>query len=111
MRKMWTKKLFLFVLVSISLYLATGQEQCEEEDIMMINGTVTVDNGVYFMKGGLQVCVNRGWATVCQHNWDDKDSIVACQQLGLNYSGSKLLRIPISNFSSRMFDKANQIEK
>ena len=56
----------------------------------MTNSTITVDNGGHHLAGGLQICVDRMWGTVCQNWWDDNDTTVACQQLGLVHNKSKL---------------------
>jgi len=55
----------------------------------MTNGVVTMDRDAYSMAGGLQICLNKAWATVCQSGWEDVDATVACRQLGLVYGGSK----------------------
>ena len=68
--------------------MATAQE-CSDGDIRMTNGSVTMDGNTFNMAGGLQICVNNHWGTVCKGSWDDVDGRVACRQLGLNYAGSK----------------------
>ncbi len=55
----------------------------------MTNSTVTKENDTHYLSGGVQVCVDTEWATVCQFGWDDNDATVACNQLGLYYDGSK----------------------
>lgn len=55
----------------------------------------------YLIAGGLQVCVNRKWATVCRDEWDDKDNNVACRQLGFSYGGSE--------FNLRLWNKFVQL--
>jgi len=57
----------------------------------MTNSTVTMENDMYYLSGGLQVCVDEEWATVCQSGWDDTDATVACNQLGLHYNGRKFM--------------------
>ena len=69
--------------------MATAQ-RCGDEDIRMTNGTVTMDRDTYNLAGGLQICVNNWWSTVCQGEWDDVDGRIACRQLGLDYADSKL---------------------
>ena len=60
---------FLALLVSFSTYLvvATTQE-CNNGDIRMTNETAI---GNRDMAEGLQICVNRQWATVCQNGLED----------------------------------------
>ena len=62
--------------------MATAQE-CSDDDIRIINGTVTMNGNTFNMAGGLQICVNKIWATVCQDGWHDVEGRVACRQLGL----------------------------
>ena len=81
--------MFLSLVVSFSVYLVTTAQSCGEEDIRMTNQTVTRDRDTYIMAGGLQICVNNKWATICQRGWDRVDATVACRQLGLDYAGSK----------------------
>ena len=64
---------FLAILLSFSTYLvvATAQE-CYDGNIRMINETVVAKvRETYNMAGGLQICVNRQWATVCQNGLED----------------------------------------
>jgi len=39
----------------------------------MINGTIAMDmdKDAYYTAGGLQICPNSQWATVCQQNWNE----------------------------------------
>jgi len=60
---------------------------CQESDIRITNENVTTKGEAYIIAGGLQMCVDNEWATVCQNGWDDNDATVACRQLGLNYTG------------------------
>ena len=64
---------FLSLLVSFSTYLVvvTAQE-CNDGDIIIINATVvTRVRETSNMTGGLQICVNRQWATICQNGLED----------------------------------------
>ena len=72
-----------------STYLVATAQECGG-DIRMTNGTVTKNRDTYNMAGGLQICVEEKWATICQGGWENVDARVACRQLGLNYTGSKL---------------------
>ena len=80
---------FLYLLVSFSACLVTTVQACGDEDIRMTNQTVTRERDTFYTAGGLQICVNNKWATVCQRGWDDVNTRVACRQLGLDYAGSK----------------------
>ena len=64
---------FLALLVSFSTYLvvATAQE-CNDGEIRMTNETVVARvRETNNMAGGLQICVNRQWATLCQNGLED----------------------------------------
>ena len=63
---------------------------CEERDIRITNTTVTTNGNTYFISGGLQICVQNYWGTVCQNRWSDSDATVVCRQLGLYYADSEL---------------------
>jgi len=80
-----------FELVLLALFLAiVAAEDCSNGDIRMTNSSVQLDNDTYYLAGGVEVCVNSKWATVCQAQWDDDDATVACRQLGFSYGGCEL---------------------
>ena len=63
---------------------------CETGDIRLINGSLESE-------GRLEVCVNQLWGTVCSRYywwywsyWDDRETRVACRQLGHQELGNKL---------------------
>ena len=81
---------FLFLLVGVNTTQMTPPaEECDDEDIRMTNPTFIRDRDTYNMAGGLIICVEKHWATVCQYGWDGVDAEVACRQLGQYYAGSK----------------------
>ena len=61
-------------------------DDCEDGEIKLVGGTDTT-------QGILNICHQKIWGTVCNHNWDsDIDAIVACRQLGFRESGTLLLQ-------------------
>ena len=81
--------IILYLLVSFSACLVTTVQAYGDEDIRMTNQTVTNETDTFHTARGLQICVNKKWATVCQRGWDDVNTRVACRQLGLEYAVSK----------------------
>ena len=41
-------------------------------------------------QGGVQVCLEGDWVTVCDLGWDDVDATVVCNQLGFTHEGEPL---------------------
>jgi len=89
---LWSSEMLLLLplLIAFSIFLVATTQQCRDGDIQITNGIITMDRDAYNIAGGLQICVNYTWATVCQNEWEDVDATVACRQLGLVYGGSKL---------------------
>ena len=87
-----TMKHLLLLVWALHLSLTAPQE-CEEKDIRITNESVTTIGNSYSVAGGLQMCVNNQWATVCRSGWSDIDATVACGQLGLNYTGRLIFPI------------------
>ena len=56
---------------------------CETGDIRLVGGSLESE-------GRLEVCVNQLWGTVCSRSWDNKETRVACKQLGHQELGNKL---------------------
>ena len=79
----------VLVLWTLHISVAAAQQYCEEKDIRMTNTSVTKNGNTYWIAGGLQICVENHWGTVCQHQWIDSDAAAACRQLGLYYALSK----------------------
>ena len=73
------------VVTELALWQAIVANECSNGAIRITNGTIELISKSYYIAGGLQVCVDKKWATVCQHNWGQLDAVVACRQLGLSY--------------------------
>lgn len=64
----------------ISTDVQTIFSNCSDGDLRL-TGKVTATSG------RLEVCYNRAWGTVCNYDWGNTDSRVACRQLGFQPSG------------------------
>ena len=63
---------FLSLLVSFSTYLVATAQECNDRDIRIINATIVARaRETSNMAGGLQICVNRQWVTICQNGLED----------------------------------------
>ena len=69
----------------LALHLAAAANECSNGYIRMTNATVSMTSQDYYIAGGLQVCVNNKWATLCHYRWGKLDATVVCRQLGLSY--------------------------
>ena len=59
-------------------------------------GSLRLEGGVTQELGRLEICVNGVWGVVCNKDWDDCDSAVACKELGFNTQG-KTISIIVDN--------------
>ncbi|XP_019861045.1 PREDICTED: scavenger receptor cysteine-rich domain superfamily protein-like, partial [Amphimedon queenslandica] len=60
----------------------TQYGNCADGDIRLIGGDTMND-------GNVQLCYNNAWGSICDANWDNNDSNVACYKLGLQPFGSQ----------------------
>ena len=62
-----------------------GVIQCNNSDIRLVGSDSPTE-------GRVEVCVNGAWGTVCDDFWDYRDAQVACNQLGLPFTGNKKIK-------------------
>ena len=55
------------------------------------NNTIQLAGGQSSTEGRVEVCINGVWGTVCDDSWDSRDARVVCRELGLPYTGTKIL--------------------
>ena len=46
------------------------------------DGELRLRGGLSNREGRVEVCRQRQWVTVCDAQWDEKDALVVCRQLG-----------------------------
>ena len=53
----------------------------EEGDVRLVDGP-----SIY--EGRVEVCTSREWGTICNYNWDHREAVVVCHQLGFPTAGN-----------------------
>lgn len=43
------------------------------------------------MEGRVEICIYGRWGTVCDDQWDEMESLVACRQMGLQVTGGIII--------------------
>lgn len=69
-----------FNFTNIFIANTTQYGNCADGDIRLIGGDTMND-------GNVQLCYNNAWGSICDANWDNNDSNVACYKLGLQPFG------------------------
>ena len=54
-------------------------------------GEVRLVGGSNQYEGGVEVCINDQWGTVCDNSWGTTDATLVCKQLGYAYTSSKCM--------------------
>ena len=49
--------------------------ECNETEVRLVHGITIYD-------GGLEICMDGFWGSVCDDKWDYRDSDVVCRHLG-----------------------------
>ena len=65
-------------------YISTDYfyKDCEEGAVHVVGG----DGKSY---GTVEVCIGGIWGLITDNNWDDKDSVVICRQLGFEANSDR----------------------
>ncbi|XP_064405891.1 uncharacterized protein LOC135350948 isoform X5 [Halichondria panicea] len=77
-------------------HLEDAGVRCQTGDIGTVcnYGEVRLVGGSNQYEGGVEVCINDQWGTVCDNSWGTTDATLVCKQLGYAYTSTG---IPYSN--------------
>ena len=63
--------------------------------IACANGDIRLSGGGDDTEGGVEICYNATWGTVCDNMWGPINADVTCRQLGFSSTGASKVTIEI----------------
>lgn len=68
------------VIVYLADYIADAEVGCTSGDVRLVGPKIWNTTS-----GRVEICIDSEWTSVCNKSWDDKDAMVACRQMRLDY--------------------------
>ena len=61
-------------------YIIDPEVACMSGDVRLVGPQIWNTSS-----GRVEICIEGEWTSICNKSWDDKDAVVACKQMGLDY--------------------------